>query len=369
MKKFLSLLLVLIWAISLSACGDLANPPINNESISDTTDGEKPTTDNEATSDTTDDENPPIEPNPVSDFEYEINSIQTGIWIKKYVGSSEHVVIPSHIENLPVVSLRGVPDENYPSSVDEGVFEGSNVKTVIIPETVLVIGFTCFHDCQSLTSVTFTANSALAFVKGRAFQNCTALEQIDFSSTKLQEIELFAFNGCTKLKEITFSSTLEKIGEKAFYECPSWLEVDFPDSLIEVEGGAFAYCTSIEKVWVPARMNLIALEEAIFYGVPNLKTIEFKEGRESIMGYGLFNTNVNIEMIIPASVKKLSPLPFFFNPPSIVTITFLGNAPEIVEDKDVSWLENAIIYYDPETVGWETFAWKDKCEVKPIPQK
>ena len=93
-----------------------------------------------------------------------------------------------------------------------------------------------------------------------------------------------------------------------------------------------------------------------------------KEGREEITGYALFQTNASVEVIIPSSVKSISPLPFLFNPPAQIILTFLGDAPTIVEDKDVSWIEDATVRYDPKTTGWESFAWKDKCEMQTLSQ-
>ena len=83
---------------------------------------------------------------------------------------------------------------------------------------------------------------------------------------------------------------------------------------------------------------------------------------------GLFQTNASVEVIIPSSVKSISPLPFLFNPPAQIILTFLGDAPTIVEEKDVSWLEDATVRYDPKTTGWDSFAWKDKCEMQALSQ-
>ena len=93
MNKILVLLLsISMLLILFSGCGNFKENSTTNES----------------TSSTTDEQNQPIEPSPASDFEYQINSPQTGILINKYIGTSEHVIIPSYIDDLPVLSLREI---------------------------------------------------------------------------------------------------------------------------------------------------------------------------------------------------------------------------------------------------------------------
>lgn len=350
MRKHLALLLILtLLIVSIVGCSSLEG----------TSDYEK------GTSGMTLDPSHPTTPNPASDFEYSMNSTQTGILINKYIGSSEHVVIPSHIDDLPVVSLKGVPDKQVSTATAEGVFEGRNVVTVVIPKTIKVIGFRCFKNCIDLKNITIASDSSLVEIHGSSFENCLNLEGIDLSSTQVKDIGSSAFRGCTNLINVVFSSALESIQEKAFCECSSLLEVNFPESLTIIKGGAFASCTSLKKIEVPTKLNLTSLNESIFYDVPSIESIIFKEGRVSITGYALIQTDANVEIIVPASTKDFSPLPFLFNHPAQIVITFLGDAPAIVEDKDV-WLEDLTIRYNPENAGWESFIWKDKYEMQPI---
>ena len=352
MKKLLVCLICFLMIVSLFSCtrpnGD---PPIPPE--------DEPETDPQPQE---------LVPNPATDFEYEINSDQTGILINKYIGSSLNVVIPSYIEDLPVLSLKGCFDEVYSTTVVDGVFEGSSIKTVVIPETVKTIGYAAFVDCRDLTQIIIPANSNLMYIGGCAFENCTSLEKIDLSTTQLKKIEELAFRECINLKEIKFPDTLEEIKKRAFYKCSALLELDLPQSLAKIEGGAFGYCASLKRVVIPPNLNLTSLDEAIFYGIPVVEQIVFKEGREEITGYGLILTDANVEIVVPQSVRKFSPLPFFINPPANIIITFLGNAPEIVDNKDFYWFESATIYYDPYTIGWETFVWNEKIEMKPLPE-
>ena len=79
--------------------------------------------------------------NPASDFEYDLNEAGTGVVIKKYNGETKDVIIPSVIEDFPVVELG-----NYS-------FAQSDIISVVIPDSVVYIGG-AFAACASLAKVT-----------------------------------------------------------------------------------------------------------------------------------------------------------------------------------------------------------------------
>ena len=288
--------------------------------------------------------------NPASDFEYSITE-DGGVLITKYVGNDLEVVIPQKIERKNVIGIG------------EKAFYQSNIQSLVMPDTITKIGNMAFCESKSLTNVTFS--KGLVGVEFSAFSNCTALKNADLSSTQVKLIDAFAFRGCKNLKEVTFSNTLVEIREKAFYECSALLEVDFPQSLIKIEGGAFAYCASLKRVAIPSKLDLTSLDEATFHNVPSIEQVIFKEGREEIIGYALLQTDASVEIIVPEGVKRFSPLPFLINPSTHITITFLGDAPEIVDD-DTDWFGTPVINYDQNTNGWNEFSWNEKFTVKPI---
>ena len=343
LKKIITILLLALLSISIYAC--------NNEASDK---GEKDTSSDEITN---------WHPNPASDFQYTVDSVKNEIHINKYIGTSQVVVIPAKIENMPVVAIEGIPTESD-SNIYEGVFYNTRVVTVVIPETVTSIGFASFGDCIELTQVIFKKDSDLLSVARAAFSGCVNLEKIDFSTTKLKIINMYAFRGCSNLKEIQFSDTLEQIGEGAFYECSSLVDVKISPNVTKLGAHAFAYCTSLERINIPSNLNLNFFEGSALNNVPALNQIVFDEGREEIVGYALVQTEGNVEVVVPKEVKSFSTFPFYFNSPSKITISFLGDAPEIIEEDVPDWLEGTVVFYDPETSGWENFVWKDKVEMK-----
>ncbi|MBQ5841791.1 MAG: leucine-rich repeat domain-containing protein [Clostridia bacterium] len=280
-------------------------------------------------------------PNPASDFEYEISESKTGVIIYKYIGTSENVVIPAEIEGLPVRALSAGLSED--GSLESGVFEGSNIKSIVFPNTVFSIGYNTCKDCTALTSVTFAENS------------------------ELTQIAISAFEGCTALKEIALPNTVTKIQARAFYGCSALTEVDLPDELLKIGGNAFSECTALKKITIPAKLDLYFINtgDSPLTLVPSLEQIVFEEGREEVRGYALVNGSLDIKITVPGSVKKFSSYLFLVGRDSKTEIAFMGDAPEIVEEGNGNF-GVSVIYYDSETSGWDTFAWKDLYEMKPI---
>ena len=211
MKKGICLLLVFLWIFAAFAgCG---------KEKTSTTPSDATTAETVPTTAT-----PPPAESPAADFIYEVSQDGTKIYINQYVGTAETVVIPAKIDGLPVVSIVGVRNSG---NFEKGAFEGSQIQSVTIPESVTSIGLDAFKDCTKLTQVTVSEN--IKIIQGGAFRNCVALKRMDLSQTKVQIIDYTAFYGCTALTEIKFSNNVTEIGRKAFADCASLVALDFPD--------------------------------------------------------------------------------------------------------------------------------------------
>ncbi len=92
------------------------------------------------TSDNTDNNDARIA-NPISDFEYSIDSKTNQCWITKYIGESTTVIIPEDIQGYPVTLIGSLS------------FMNSNIQYVDIPDTVEKICHHAFCSCKELTTV------------------------------------------------------------------------------------------------------------------------------------------------------------------------------------------------------------------------
>ena len=80
----------------------------------------------------------------------------------------------------------------------------------------------------------------------------TSITEFEIPSS-IETIEIEAFEGCENLKVVKFNEGLKKIEKNAFMGCyylgPN---VSLPDSLEELEKGAFAFCGAIKRIDLPA---------------------------------------------------------------------------------------------------------------------
>ncbi len=101
----------------------------------------------------------------------------------------------------------------------------TEIKEVIIPDSVTSIGVGAFRGCTNLEKVTLPA--------------------------QLLEIQNRAFLGCSMLKEIICPPNLEKIGDDAFAECRSLVNVQLSQRILRAGYGigddAFSKCYSLSE--------------------------------------------------------------------------------------------------------------------------
>ena len=238
------------------------------------------------------------EANPATDFEYGF-SHEGGISIREYIGSDKTVVIPSKIDGQAVTMIAG------------GAFWGTSIESVVIPDSVNI-------------------------VVARAFYGCDQLKTVDFGDGII-EIQEEAFYKCTALESIILPKNLETIGEGAFYGCTSATEIYIPKTLTNWSEGDH----------YPTFFNCTALE-----------TLTIEDGLSVLGGAGLFCCASSLKnLVIPASVKKIGD-GAFHGATALESVTFLGDAPQVTENvfgrpNTVTSGPNLVIYYDPNTSGWD----------------
>ena len=238
------------------------------------------------------------EANPATDFEYGF-SREGGISIREYIGSDKTVVIPSKIDGQAVTIIAG------------GAFVGTSIESVVIPDSV-------------------------KFVVARAFYGCDQLKTVDFGDGII-EIQEEAFRECTALESIILPKNLETIGEGAFYGCTSATEIYIPKTLTNWSG-EYSHPT--------------------FYESTALETLTIEDGLSVLGEYGSFSWASSLKnLVIPASVKKIGDS-VFHGATALESVTFLGDAPQVTENvfgypNTVTSGPNLVIYYDPNTSGWD----------------
>jgi len=165
--------------------------------------------------------------NPISDFSYGLTKDGTGVIINNYTGKGGKVVIPAIIENLPVKEIYG-------STSGSGAFrDKETVTSIVVPDSVEVIGMNAFCGMDELTQVTLP--NGLKIIPHNAFIACIKLTKVNLPSS-LEQIGPYAFAGC-ELTEFSIPDSLTKI---KFVSGD-----DIRNNYEKPDNGAFAGCVKL----------------------------------------------------------------------------------------------------------------------------
>ena len=115
-------------------------------------------------------------------------------------------------------------------SLDISSFDTRNVTTIDA----------MFWSCSSLQSLDLSNfDTQKVWGMSEMFSNCSALQNLDLYSFDTQNVEHIdgIFKGCTKLASVTLGPDFKKLGEEAFYNCPSLATInakaDAPEATAE----------------------------------------------------------------------------------------------------------------------------------------
>lgn len=115
----------------------------------------------------------PISKNNIyKDFIYDIYSDH--INIINYTGTKNKLTIPSHIDDKLVLTIE-----------DSAFYGNTYIEEVIIPNTVIKIGYQSFIGCQNLKTIYIP--KSVIYIGNSAFDNCPNLETIYIKKNSKQQ--------------------------------------------------------------------------------------------------------------------------------------------------------------------------------------
>ncbi|MGN0635901.1 MAG: leucine-rich repeat protein [Acutalibacteraceae bacterium] len=167
------------------------------------------------------------------------------------------------------------------TAIEDSAFENcASLGAITLPESLTAIGSRAFADCTALENIRipkavdtlgayafskdtalkriyFAADSAVTVLPEGVFEGCTKFIGVDLPAA-LTTIEKNAFFGCKELLELDLSKCkVAIIGEYAFANCSSMLEVDLGSSIKEIDSYAFSDCSSLGYMEIPSSIELI----------------------------------------------------------------------------------------------------------------
>lgn len=171
--------------------------------------------------------------------------------INGYTGDEKSIIVPDTINGIT------------PTAVSSGAFNSTDIKAVVLPESVTKLNRNAFNQAASLTSITAPGVEDIGIF---AFYYCTSLTNVDMPNVKV--VRRSGFEGCRKLQSVNFNETVEEFYGSVFkgtaftyayfpnvynfqdtFADTPLIAADLP--LMYWASGAFSNCYSLEWLYAP----------------------------------------------------------------------------------------------------------------------
>ena len=238
--------------------------------------------------------------------------------ITGYSGNATALYIPGEIDGHEVVAIGDRAFENR-----------TDLRTVMIPDSVTEIEAYSFNNCTNLSNVTLS--KSLKYMGGRAFGSCEKITQIEIPKSLdncgnsgyasyhgpfgacsglkkitfeegATEVSNGLFRGCTGLEEINIPDGVTKIESSSFEDCINLVSVNISDSVIKIENEAFAGCEKIESINIPDSVTEIG--ERTFANCSKLSNVKLSKNLEYMGGRAFGSCEKITQIEIPKSLDN-----------------------------------------------------------------
>ena len=250
--------------------------------------------------------------------------------INGYTGDEKSIIVPDTINGIT------------PTAVSSGAFNSTDIKAVVLPESVTKLNSNAFNQAASLTSITAPGVEDIGIF---AFYYCTSLTDVDMPNVKV--VRRSGFEGCRKLQSVNFNETVEEFYGSVFkgtaftyayfpnvynfqdtFADTPLVAADLP--LMYWASGAFSNCYSLEWLYAPgleelgggAFKNCTNLTEFVKEGQYDLRKIKLLEA--DAFAYSYFKeiylpliTEINDSGAFQSSQAEYIDIP---------NVTFLGSS-------------------------------------------
>ena len=219
--------------------------------------------------------------------------------ITGYSGNATALYIPDEIDGHEVVAIGDRAFENR-----------TDLRTVMIPDSVEKIEFEAFYNCINLKIVDLSSN--LTTIGYDVFGNCKSISKIEIPKSLKKfdgtwgrgtNLSYGAFGGCSNLKTVNFEAGSTIVCAALFMGCDGIEEIELPDTITEIGDSAFKSCKNLNKVIIPESVTKI--DGDAFAECSGLIDIKMHEGINTIGSRAFYKCDRLLDIVIPDSVEKI----------------------------------------------------------------
>ena len=254
---------------------------------------------------------------------YEYTVEDGKVTITKYLGSEAEVIVPSEIEDKPVVAIGA-----------NAFAKNEALVKVTLPASVTSIGQSAFAMCTKLESI--NAENVETF-GAYAFFQCSSLKAIVFNDS-IENLPVYLFSECTSLANVKLPANLKALSNHLFDACESLKSVDIPDGVTLIDRSAFENA-GIETIVIPDTVTEIG--DYAFENAP-LTMVTFGKNVEKLGSLVFWGCDKLTEIVIPEKVTAI-PYGTFFKCTNLTKVV-IGRNVTTIDEIAFNGANSAVIY-------------------------
>lgn len=183
-----------------------------------------------------------------------------------------------------------------------GIYGGSQISKIFLPNSITKIQTGAFSDCDNLKNIDFPNN--LTTLGGSVFESCDGLEyaimpKVDYDTNEM----MYFYSHCGNLKNVLVPNYVTRIYDRMFQGCSSLQKIDLPNTITEMGSGAFSGCSSLTKINIPN--GVTELRDSLFSDCTGLLNINIPDNITSIGSFTFENCTGLTWIEIPSNVTYM----------------------------------------------------------------
>ncbi len=263
----------------------------------------------------------------VLQFEPDPEDDRQRLVVTGYTGEAENLILPDEINGVVICrigeeaflnneTIRSIRLPGNLERIDSRAFMGSQIETVILPDSVSYLGGLAFAYCKALTKAVLPGN--LESVSQEVFIGCTALKEVTMS-VKFQSAGT-GFRECENVETIHYLPGTEGIFNLQVGRNNSYLEyqsrrslklLDFREGITVIRDGALQNefydnendCYAVERIQLPSTLKTI--DDGAFSGLNCLTEVNLPEGLEILGNEAFSHCHSLVPPEIPSTVTVI----------------------------------------------------------------
>ena len=274
------------------------------------------------------------------------------------IGNNVSTIDASSIHDNPYLLSLTIPEGV--TAMGREACKSNGIEELTLPNSLTTIDYFTFAYNKNLKTIHF--GTGLKDIAWGAFKGCSALENLDLSTSNIENIQSYAFSECTSLSSVKFPSSLRQIYGNAFSQNSALQAVTFNDGLDGIGGSAFSN-TGLTTVTLPN--SLTFLGNSAFSSCKDLASISIGTGITEIPYNCFSGCNALTSIDLPEHVTSIGGGAFSYCD-GLVSITLPGSIQSVGASAFASCsnLEEVVIPDNVTTLG--TGAFKNDSKLKHV---